>query len=160
SRRRAEYSTDASNYRIVPEVIVFPESTADVLAALDVARSHAAPVTARGGGTSIAGNTVGPGVVLDFSRHLNRVRELHQQARLARVEPGVIMSDVQAAAAPHGLRFGPDPSTQNRATLAGMIGNNACGPHAVAYGRTADNIASLEVVDGRGRAFTAADGLV
>ncbi|QGH68397.1 FAD-binding and (Fe-S)-binding domain-containing protein [Pseudactinotalea sp. HY158] len=158
-RRRAEYSTDASNYRIVPEVVVFPETTADVRSILDIARSHSAPITARGGGTSIAGNAVGPGVVLDFSRHLNRVLEIDPQQRLARVEPGVVMSDLQAALAPHGLRFGPDPSTQNRATLAGMIGNNACGPHAVAYGRTSDNVASLEVIDGRGRAYTAADGL-
>jgi FAD/FMN-containing dehydrogenase/Fe-S oxidoreductase len=159
SRRRAEYSTDASNYRVVPQVVVFPRDTDDVLAALDVTRSAGVPLTSRGGGTSVAGNAVGTGVVLDFSRHVNRVLEIDPVARTARVEPGVILTDLQAAAAPHGLRFGPDPSTQARATLGGMIGNNACGPRAVAYGRTADNVVELDVVDGLGRRFTAGQGL-
>ncbi|WP_434056259.1 FAD-binding and (Fe-S)-binding domain-containing protein [Georgenia wangjunii] len=157
-RRRGEYSTDASNYRVVPDVVVFPRDVDDARAALDVAREHGAPLTSRGGGTSVAGNSIGPGVVVDFSRHVNRILDIDPEAATARVEPGVIMSDLQRAAAPHGLRFGPDPSTQNRATLGGMIGNNACGPHAVAYGRTADNVVELDVVDGRGRSFTAGAG--
>jgi FAD/FMN-containing dehydrogenase/Fe-S oxidoreductase len=159
SRRRAEYSTDASNYRVVPQVVVFPDDTDDVLAALEVARELGAPITARGGGTSVAGNAVGPGVVLDFSRHVNRVLEIDPEARTARVEPGLILADLQKQAAPFGLRFGPDPSTQARATFGGMIGNNACGPRAVAYGRTADNVLDLDVVDGTGRRFTAGKGL-
>ncbi|GAB2604981.1 FAD-binding and (Fe-S)-binding domain-containing protein [Pseudactinotalea suaedae] len=158
TRRRAEYSSDASNYRVVPEVVVFPRSTEAVLATLEVARAHGSPITSRGGGTSVAGNAVGPGVVIDFSRHLNQVLEIDPDARTARVQPGTVMSTLQAAAKPYGLRFGPDPSTQNRCTIAGMIGNNACGPHAVAYGRTADNTRSLDVVDGTGRRFTAARG--
>lgn len=158
SSRRAQYSTDASNYRVPPQVVVMPRSTDDVLAALEVAREAGVPVTARGAGTSVAGNAVGPGVVLDLSRHLHRIHEVDPEARTARVEPGVVMSSLQRAAAPHGLRFGPDPSTQNRATLGGMIGNNACGPHAVAYGRTADNTIELDVVDGLGRRFTAGAG--
>ncbi|MCM0640718.1 FAD-binding and (Fe-S)-binding domain-containing protein [Cellulomonas wangsupingiae] len=158
SRRRAEYSTDASNYRVVPQVVVFPQDTDDVLAALSVAREAGTPLTSRGGGTSVAGNAVGTGIVLDFSRHVNRVLEIDPDARTARVEPGVVMSHLQQAAAPHGLRFGPDPSTQARATLGGMIGNNACGPRAVAYGRTADNVVDLDVVDGTGRRFTARSG--
>lgn len=158
SRRRAEYSTDASNYRVVPEVVVFPRDADDALAALAVARDAGAPVTARGGGTSVAGNAVGPGVVLDFSRHMHRIGAIDPEARTAVVEPGVVMSSLQKAAQPHGLRFGPDPSTLNRATLGGMIGNNACGPHAVAYGRTADNVRALDVVDGLGRRFTAVSG--
>jgi FAD/FMN-containing dehydrogenase/Fe-S oxidoreductase len=157
-RRRAEYSTDASNYRVVPEVVVFPRDADDALAALAVAREAGAPITARGGGTSVAGNAVGPGVVLDFSRHMHRIGTIDPEARTAVVEPGVVMSSLQSAARPHGLRFGPDPSTLDRATLGGMIGNNACGPHAVAYGRTADNVRSLDVVDGLGRRFTAASG--
>ncbi|WP_374232815.1 FAD-binding and (Fe-S)-binding domain-containing protein [Cellulomonas sp. ACRRI] len=159
ARRRAEYSTDASNYRVVPSVVVFPRDVDDALAALDVARGLGAPVTSRGGGTSVAGNAVGTGVVLDWSRHVNRVLDVDPEARTARVEPGVVMAMLQKAAAPHGLRFGPDPSTQARATLGGMIGNNACGPRAVAYGRTADNVLELDVVDGRGRRFTAGKGL-
>lgn len=158
ARRRAEYSTDASNYRVVPQVVVFPRDTDDVLAALSVARETGTPLTSRGGGTSVAGNAVGTGVVLDFSRHVNRVLEIDPEARTARVEPGVVMSHLQRAAAPHGLRFGPDPSTQARATLGGMIGNNACGPRAVAFGRTADNVVDLDVVDGTGRRFTARAG--
>ncbi|WP_448061991.1 FAD-binding and (Fe-S)-binding domain-containing protein [Cellulomonas hominis] len=159
TRRRAEYSTDASNYRVVPQVVVFPQDTDDVLAALAVARETGLPVTSRGGGTSVAGNAVGPGVVLDFSRSVNRVLEIDPESRTARVEPGVILTTLQREAAPFGLRFGPDPSTQARATLGGMIGNNACGPHAVAHGRTADNVVALDVVDGLGRRFTAGRGL-
>ncbi|NMR20370.1 FAD-binding oxidoreductase [Cellulomonas fimi] len=159
TRRRAEYSTDASNYRVVPEVVVFPRDPDDVQAALAVARAAGAPITTRGGGTSVAGNAVGPGVVLDLSRHVNRILAIDPEARTARIEPGAIMGNLQKAAAPHGLRFGPDPSTQARATLGGMIGNNACGPRAVAYGRTADNVLELDVVDGTGRRFTAGKGL-
>jgi FAD/FMN-containing dehydrogenase/Fe-S oxidoreductase len=157
-RRRAEYSTDASNYRVVPAVVVAPRDTDDVLAAVDIARETGVPLTSRGGGTSIAGNAIGAGIVLDFSRHLNRIEAIDPDARTARVQPGVVLADLQQAAAGHGLRFGPDPSTHTRATLGGMIGNNACGPHAVAYGRTADNVVSLTVVDGAGRRFTAAQG--
>lgn len=158
TRRRAEYSTDASNYRVVPQVVAFPQDTDDVLAALEVTRSLGVPLTARGGGTSVAGNAVGTGVVLDFSRHVNRILDIDPAARTARIEPGVVMASLQKAAAPHGLRFGPDPSTQARATLGGMIGNNACGPRAVAYGRTADNVLALDVVDGTGRRFEARSG--
>ncbi|HEY0188857.1 MAG TPA: FAD-binding and (Fe-S)-binding domain-containing protein [Cellulomonas sp.] len=159
ARRRAEYATDASNYRVLPTVVAFPRDVDDALAALDVARGLGVPVTSRGGGTSVAGNAVGTGLVLDWSRHVNRVLDIDPDARTARVEPGVVMAVLQRAAAPHGLRFGPDPSTQARATLGGMIGNNACGPRAVAYGRTVDNVLELDVVDGRGRRFTAAQGL-
>lgn len=155
---RAQFSTDASNYRVVPQVVVFPADVADVLTALEIARAAAVPITTRGGGTSVAGNAIGTGLVLDFSQHLHAIGHIDAEQRTARVEPGVIMSNLQKAALPHGLRFGPDPSTQNRATLGGMIGNNACGPHAVAYGRTADNVVELDVIDGRGRRFTASSG--
>ncbi|MGO9221115.1 MAG: FAD-binding and (Fe-S)-binding domain-containing protein, partial [Streptosporangiaceae bacterium] len=159
SRRRAEYSSDASNYRVVPQVVAFPRDTGDILAVAEVSRRTGTPLTTRGGGTSIAGNAVGAGIVLDTSRHLGRILDLDPEARTARVQPGVILASLQAAAAPHGLRFGPDPSTQSRATLGGMIGNNACGAHALAYGRTADNVLELDAVDGTGRRFTASRGL-
>jgi FAD/FMN-containing dehydrogenase/Fe-S oxidoreductase len=158
-RRRAEYATDASNYRVVPQVVVEPLDLDDVLATLEVSRATGVPVTSRGGGTSVAGNAIGTGIVIDFARHLNRILEIDPGSRSARVEPGVILAGLQQAAAPHGLRFGPDPSTQARATLGGMIGNNACGPHAVAYGRTVDNVRALRMIDGRGRQFTADRGL-
>ncbi len=158
TRRRAEYSTDASNYRVLPAVVAFPRHTDEVLAAVEVARRTGTPLTVRGAGTSIAGNAVGPGIVVDTSRHLDRVLEVDPEARTARVQPGTVMATLQLAAAPHGLRFGPDPSTWTRASLGGMIGNNACGPHAVAYGKTAQNVRSLDWVDGTGRRFTAAAG--
>ncbi|MEC3914226.1 FAD-binding and (Fe-S)-binding domain-containing protein [Nocardia sp. CDC160] len=149
-RRRAEYSSDASNYRVLPRAVVFPRDAADVSATLDIARTHGLAVTARGAGTSVAGNAIGPGLVLDFSRHMNAILELDPEQRIARVQPGVVLSTLQRQAAAHGLRFGPDPSTQNRCTMGGMIGNNACGPHAVAWGRTSDTVRRLRILDGRG----------
>jgi FAD/FMN-containing dehydrogenase/Fe-S oxidoreductase len=113
------------------------------------------PVTCRGGGTSIAGNSVGPGIVLDFSRHLNRVLSVDAEMRTAVVEPGAILDDITAAAAGHGLRFGPDPSTHARASIGGSIGNNACGSRALKYGRTADNVVSLDVLTAAGDRLTA-----
>ncbi len=158
ARCRAEYSSDASNYRVLPAAVVFPRSVDEVEGVLAICRNNDVPVTSRGAGTSVAGNAIGPGIVIDFSRYMNRILEIDPEAATARVEPGVIMSDLQEAAAPFGLWFGPDPSTKNRATLGGMIGNNACGPHALAYGRTADNTLALDVIDGRGRRFTASAG--
>jgi FAD/FMN-containing dehydrogenase/Fe-S oxidoreductase len=157
-RRRAEYSSDASNYRVVPQAVVFPRSADDVLAAAGVCRELAVPLTARGGGTSIAGNSVGPGVVLDLSRHLNQVVSIDPDARTAVVQPGVILDQLQRAAKPHGLRFGPDPSTHSRCTIGGMIGNNSCGAHAMAYGTTAANVVALDVLDGSGRRLQAGAG--
>ena len=152
---RARYSSDAGLTRIVPLAVAFPRTPEQALAAFDLARAHGVPLTARGGGTSCASNAIGPGLVLDFSRHMNRVISIDPEARTATVEPGCVGSTLQAAAAKHGLRFGPDPSSQNRATIAGMVANNACGPHATAWGRTSDNIVALDCVDGRGRRFTA-----
>jgi FAD/FMN-containing dehydrogenase/Fe-S oxidoreductase len=150
TRRRAEYSTDASLYRVVPDVVVFPRAPDEVGAIVEVGRSLGVPLTARGAGTSIGGNAVGPGLVLDFSRHLNRVLDIDPTSATATVQPGVILDDLQRAAAPHGLRFGPDPSTHSRCTIGGMIGNNACGSRALGYGRTADNVVELEMVTGAG----------
>ncbi|TBW21614.1 FAD-binding oxidoreductase [Arcanobacterium bovis] len=152
---QAQYSTDASNYRVLPAFVVFPRSRDDVVATLRICRKHRIPITSRGGGTSVAGNSIGSGAVIDFSRYMNRILEIDPETRTALVEPGVVMSDLQREAAKYGLRFGPDPSTQNRATFGGMIGNNACGPHAVAWGRTADNVVELDCIDGAGREFLA-----
>ncbi|HEX5114099.1 MAG TPA: FAD-binding and (Fe-S)-binding domain-containing protein [Pseudonocardiaceae bacterium] len=158
-RRRAEYSTDASLYRVVPTAVVFPRSTDDVEATLGVCRSLGVPLTARGAGTSIAGNAVGTGVVLDFSRHLNRIEHLDPDARTASVQPGVVLDDLQAAVRPHGLRFGPEPSTHSRCTIGGMLGNNACGSRALAYGRAADNVRELDLVTGTGERLVARPGM-
>ncbi|MFD4430847.1 FAD-binding and (Fe-S)-binding domain-containing protein [Nocardia sp. NPDC058497] len=148
TRRLAEYSSDASNYRVRPAMVVFPRHDSDVAATVTFAREHGLAVTARGGGTSVAGNAVGPGIVLDFSRHMRAIRAVDPEARTALVQPGVVLSDLQRRLRPDGLRFGPDPSTQDRCTLGGMIGNNACGPHALAWGRTSDTVRSLRVIDG------------
>ena len=152
---RARYSSDAGLTRIPPLAVAFPRTPEQAAAAFHLARAHGVPLTARGGGTSCASNAIGPGLVLDFSRHMNRVISIDPEARTATVEPGCVGSTLQAAAAEYGLRFGPDPSSQNRATIAGMVANNACGPHATAWGRTSDNIVSLECIDGQGRRFTA-----
>ncbi|MGE9809167.1 FAD-binding and (Fe-S)-binding domain-containing protein [Janibacter sp. G1551] len=147
---RQLYSSDASLYRIPPRVVVLPRHRDEIAATLAVARDLGVPITARGAGTSIAGNAVGPGIVIDHSRHLGRVLEIDPLTRSARVEPGTVHAALQRAATPHGLRFGPDPSTHTRCTIGGMIGNNACGSRALGYGRTADNVLALDVLTGTG----------
>ncbi|MFD5007628.1 FAD-binding and (Fe-S)-binding domain-containing protein [Streptomyces mutabilis] len=150
---RALTTMDASNYRRVPLGVVAPRDADDVAAALEVCREHGTPVVARGGGTSIAGQATGTGVVLDFTRHMNRLLSLDPGARTAVVQPGLVLDRLQEAAAPHGLRFGPDPSTHSRCTLGGMIGNNSCGSHSVAWGTTADSVRELTVLTARGRSL-------
>ncbi|MDL5198999.1 FAD-binding and (Fe-S)-binding domain-containing protein [Streptomyces sp. ALI-76-A] len=144
------YAYDASNYRVPPRAVVFPRSTDDVCAVLRACREAGVPVTARGGGTSMAGNAVGPGVVLDFSRHMNRILDIDPVAGTARVEAGVILDALRGATAPHGLSFGPDPSSHSRCTLGGMIGNDACGNRSVRHGRTSSHIEALEIVTADG----------
>ncbi|WP_110342628.1 FAD-binding and (Fe-S)-binding domain-containing protein [Prauserella flavalba] len=145
---------DASNYRHVPRAVVFPRSAEDIEATLRVCRAHGVPITARGAGTSIGGQALGEGVVLDYSRHLNRVLEIDPVNRTARVQPGVVLDTLRTEVARHGLTFGPDPSTHSRCTLGGMIGNDACGSHSVAWGRTADNVVSLGVLTADGKRLT------
>ncbi|WP_105972945.1 FAD-binding and (Fe-S)-binding domain-containing protein [Streptomyces geranii] len=147
---RALTTMDASNYRRVPLGVVAPRDADDVAAVLAVCRAHGVPVVARGGGTSIAGQATGTGVVLDFTRHMNQLLSLNHEDRTALVQPGLVLDRLQEAAAPHGLRFGPDPSTHGRCTLGGMIGNNSCGPHSVAWGTTADSVRELTVLRARG----------
>src|SRR5215207_5273562 len=151
---RALYSSDASLYRVVPQAVARPRTVEETAAVLEAARAVGMPVTTRGAGTSCAGNAVGPGLILDTSRHLNTILQIDPDAQTARVEPGVVQSALQAAAAPYGLRFGPDPSTHNRCTIGGMIGNNACGPRALGYGKTADNVIGLEMITGSGEHIT------
>ncbi|MET8678910.1 FAD-binding and (Fe-S)-binding domain-containing protein [Streptomyces sp. NPDC004647] len=143
---RALMTMDASNYRRVPDAVVVPRDADDVAAALAVCREYGLPVLPRGAGTSIAGQATGVGVVLDFTRHMDRIVSVDPEARTAVVQPGVILDDLRAAAARHGLTFGPDPSTHSRCTLGGMIGNNSCGSHSVAWGTTADNVHELDVL--------------
>ena len=143
---RALYSTDASLYRVVPQVVARPRHRDEILAILSVARATRTPVTLRGAGTSIAGNAVGTGIVVDTRRHLDHVIGIDREERTARVEPGTVHATLQRQAARQGLRFGPDPSSHSRCTIGGMIGNNACGSRALGYGRTSDNVVALDAV--------------
>ncbi|MCX7962842.1 MAG: FAD-binding oxidoreductase [Burkholderiales bacterium] len=150
---RAAYASDASNYRQVPIGVVLPRSVEDIVAAVAVCREHGAPVLARGGGTSLCGQSVNVAVVIDTSKYLDRVLEVDAQARLARVEPGAVCDALRAAAERHGLTFAPDPATHSRCTLGGMIGNNSCGPHSVMAGKTVENVEALEVLTYDGARF-------
>ena len=154
STSRAVFAADASNYRHVPVGVVQPADNDDVLATLEVCRKHDVPVLPRGAATSIGGQAVNEAVVIDFSRHLRSVLSIDPEQAVARVQPGVVLDDLRAAAAPHGLTFGPDPSTHSRCTLGGMIGNNACGSHSVAWGKTVDNVRDLTVVSYGGTQLT------
>jgi FAD/FMN-containing dehydrogenase/Fe-S oxidoreductase len=143
---RSLYATDASNYRQVPIGVVIPRSVDEMLKTLEICRKHQVPVLARGAGTSLCGQTCNVAVVIDTSKYLNRVLSVDPEARLARVEPGVICDSLRHAAEKHKLTFGPDPATHSRCTLGGMIGNNSCGAHSVMAGKTVDNIHRLEIV--------------
>jgi FAD/FMN-containing dehydrogenase/Fe-S oxidoreductase len=155
---RSLYASDASLYRIPPQVVVRPRDGDDVLAVLAVGRESGTPVTMRGAGTSIAGNAVGPGIVIDTSRYLNRLLAVDAEARTATVQPGIVHAALQAQVLGHGLRFGPDPSTHTRCTIGGMIGNNACGSRALGYGRTADNVERMKVALADGSTLLLGDG--
>lgn len=150
---RALYSTDASNYRQIPIGVVIPKSVDDAVAAINVCRAHDAPILARGGGTSLAGQTCNVAVVLDFSKHVNRILDLDVENKCARVEPGLIFDHLRTRAEEHGLTVAFDTSTHDRATIGGMLGNNSCGVHSVlaqtqgaGSGRAVDNTDALEVV--------------
>jgi FAD/FMN-containing dehydrogenase len=147
---RAAYSSDASAFRVVPAAVARPRDAAEAEAALAVCREAGIPVTARGAGTSIAGNAVGAGLVLDFSRHMNQVLDVDAEAMTATVQPGLVQAELHRQL-PRGLRFGPDPSSHTRCTIGGMIGNNACGSRALRYGRTSDNVLALDVLTAAGR---------
>ncbi len=153
SAARAMWAADASNYRRVPIGVVTPADADDVAAALAVCAERAVPVLPVGARTSIAGQAVNTAVVLDFSR-LDRIVEIDPDTRTARVQPGVVLDRLRDAARPHGLTFGPDPSTHDRCTLGGMIGNNACGSHSVAWGKTVDNTLAVDVLTYRGERLT------
>ena len=149
---RALYATDSSNYRQVPIGVVLPRDPDDVVAAVEVCRRHGAPILSRGGGTSLAGQCCNAAVVMDMSKYVNRVLAIDANARVARVEPGVVLDTMREAASVVGLTFGPDPATHNRCTLGGMLGNNSCGVHSVMsqfYGpgsRVSDNTHRLEIL--------------
>jgi FAD/FMN-containing dehydrogenase/Fe-S oxidoreductase len=140
------YATDASNYRHVPAGVVLPRHLGDVVETVRLCREHGVPLTSRGAGTSLAGQATNTGVLLDCSRHLTAIDDVDPVARTVRVEPGVVLDSLRRATAPHGLTFGPDPSTHDRCTMGGMIGNDACGVHSLTHGRTVHNVLELDVL--------------
>ncbi|MGH8729239.1 MAG: FAD-binding oxidoreductase, partial [Burkholderiales bacterium] len=143
---RALYATDASNYRHVPIGVVVPRSAQDIIETVYICRAHEAPILMRGAGTSLAGQACNVAVVLDTSKYFNRVLHLDVSNRVAHVEPGIVRDELNRAVESEGLAFAPDPSTHDRCTIGGMIGNNSCGAHSLKHGKTAENIASIEVL--------------
>ncbi|MBN2562153.1 MAG: FAD-binding protein [Phycisphaerae bacterium] len=143
---RALYATDASIYQIVPDGVVLPRSVGDVIATVRACARHGVPLTARGAGTGLTGGAVNGGLQLDCSRYLNRVLTIDADRRTAKVEPGVVLDELNAELKPYGLHFAPDVATGSRATIGGMIANNSCGARSVLFGRTVDHVLSLDVV--------------
>src|SRR6266851_5216954 len=143
---RALYSTDASVYQIVPLGVVLPRSDADVIQVVRICSEFRVPLTARGGGTSQAGQCIGAGVILDCSKHFNVILEINAAECWARVQPGCVLDDLNDAVKPHGLQFAPDISTSNRATIGGMIANNSSGTHSLIHGKTIDHVPGLKVL--------------
>jgi FAD/FMN-containing dehydrogenase len=143
---RLRYSTDASPYQIAPLGVVIPRDAEDARTALALAAEAGVPILPRGGGTSLAGQSVGTSVVLDFGKYMNRVLEIDPAKRRARIQPGLRQDRLNRSAAAHGLQFGPDPATVRQCCLGGMIGNNSCGARSLAYGKTGDHVHSLDCV--------------
>ena len=152
---RILYSTDASIYKVEPLGVFFPQHRDEIQAAVEVAARHQVPVLMRGGGTSLAGQTVNKALVIDASRHLTRILEINAAEKWARVEPGVVMDTMNNALLAHGLQFGPDPASGNRATMGGIVSNNSTGSHSIVYGMTADHVLQLSAVlsDGSAASF-------
>src|SRR5574341_2168233 len=143
---RLLYSTDASMYEIEPVGVVSPRHKGDVQAAIEAANRFGVPVLPRGGGTALAGQTVGHAIVLDFSKYMNEVLEVNEEQLWCRVQPGLVQDELNAHVRPMGLLFGPDTSTSNRATIGGMLGNNSGGSHSIAYGLTIEHVVELHAV--------------
>ncbi|MEE9240852.1 MAG: FAD-binding oxidoreductase, partial [bacterium] len=148
------YSTDASMYRIEPVGVVIPRSSEDVQRALKISAEHRAPILSRGGGTSLAGQTVAKAVVLDFSKYMDRVIEHDPDGEWARVQPGLVQDHFNDYLRPHGFVFGPNTSTSGQATLGGMIGNNSSGSESIVYGKTVDHVLEISGFLSGGEPFT------
>lgn len=143
---KALYSTDASLYQMQPIGVVIPKDRADVIKTVQIAAAGDVPILPRGGGTSLAGQSVGEAVVLDMSKYMNRLLEVNVEERWARVEPGIILDELNHQLKPHGLMYAPDVATSSRANVGGTIGNNSAGSHSLIYGKTIDHVMSLDLV--------------
>ena len=137
------YSTDASIYQIVPKAVAFPKTDDDLQIIMEYSLQNNIPITPRGGGTSLAGATVGDGIIIDFSMFMNKVLDYNPEENWVEVQPGIILDELNRYMAPENKIFGPDPSTSNRGNIGGAIGNNSCGAHSLLYGKTIDNVIEL-----------------
>ncbi len=155
---RLLYSTDASNYQIPPVGVTFPRHADDVCVIHEIATRHAVPILPRGGGTSLAGQTVGEAIVIDFTRHMRRIQAINAEEQTITVEPGMVLEQMNHQLKPLGLMFGPDPASANRAVIGGCLGNNATGTHSILYGMTADHVTTLEVVLASGEKIRLGNG--
>ena len=138
------YAVDASIYRVAPQVVVLPERETDSDLVLDYAVTRGIPLTARAAGTNLTGSAIGSGIILDVSR-LNRILEVNPEEKWARVQPGIVLNELNAQLASTGLMFGPDPSSGDMCKLGGMLANNSSGPHTLRYGSVKDNVTSMRV---------------
>lgn len=148
------YATDASLYAIQPLAVVVPRSASAVRRTVELARDAETPVIARGSGTSLSGQSIGAGIVIDFSKYMNRIVAIDPEQRTARIQPGVVLDVFNAALAPHGLQFGPEVATSSRANLGGMIGNNSAGARSILHGKVVDHVVELDVVLADGSTIT------
>ena len=146
SYSRMLYSTDASIYQMEPIGVVLPRNTEDVIATMQICSDSKTIFLPRGGGTSLAGQTVNHGVVVDFTKYMNRILSINPEERWAIVEPGITIDALNAGLKPYGLYYTPDPTTKSRATIGGSLGNNSCGAHSVVYGKTSDQVLELDVI--------------
>ena len=143
---RLMFATDASIYEMEPVAVVYPRSREDIQHVVRVAGERNVPVLSRGAGTSLAGQTVNHAIILDCSRYMSSMLELNVEQQWARVQPGMVIDELNRALKPHGLQYAIDTSTKNRATIGGGIGNNSCGAHSCVYGKTIDQVIALDVV--------------
>jgi len=143
---RTLYSTDASLYQVMPHGVLIPKHADDIQAAVELAATYKIPLLPRGGGSSLAGQAVNTALVIDTSRHLDQVLEINAEERWVRVQPGVVLDTLNAAVRPHGLQFGPDPASSNRACLGGIVSNNATGSHSILYGMAVDHVLAMKVI--------------
>ena len=143
---RILYSTDASIYQIEPIGVVIPRNREDVIATVEAAHKYQVPLLPRGGGTSLAGQTVGHALVMDFSKYMNQVLEVNTDEAWVRTQPGIVVDELNHQLRPHNLMFAPDPATSNRANVGGLLGNNSCGSHSILYGKTMDNVREIDAV--------------
>ena len=152
---KALYNTDASLYQVEPIGVVLPYHKADVLKVIQTCYQHNVPILPRGGGTSLAGQTVGRAVVIDFSKYMNRIIEINAEEKWVRVEPGIVLDELNHQLNPYGLMYAPDVATSSRANVGGTIGNNSAGSHSVIYGKTIDHVISLNLVLSNGEEIVA-----